>query len=112
MRTATTFGMWSIGCFQEPECSRSANSHRSEQFAALMRPFLAAEGDIEAQRHLLGDLVEEIKAGERPSAESYAWLDALADEEMLLLLFEAAKLLYRPDSPIPAGAEPGSGAMC
>jgi hypothetical protein len=75
----------------------------SEQFAAVMRPFLAAEGDIEAQRHLLEDLVEEIKAGERPSAESYAWLDALADEEMLPLLFEAVELLYGPDSPIPEG---------
>jgi len=68
----------------------------SDEFARALRPLLAKEGDVDAQRPLLDELANELRAGKRPERHDLTWLESLDSEELLPQLFEILKLTYGP----------------
>jgi hypothetical protein len=77
-----------------------ALSQVSEEFAAALRPLLAADGDEVAQRMLVRQLREQLEAQERPSREDLRWLDAIDNEDLLDDLFACVEILWGRSSPL------------
>ena len=73
-------------------------SERSEEFAVTLRPLLAADGDMEAQRILVRELRRQLEEGKRPEGRGLAWLNDVTEDALLDDLFVCLELLYGPSS--------------
>ena len=60
---------------------------RSEGFAALLEPLLAAAGDVPTQRKLAGELRERLLTERVPSEDDLQWLGGIESEQLLDELF-------------------------
>jgi len=69
-------------------------SEVSDDFAAVLRPLLAKDGDEDAQSILLRELREELEGGQNPSDRSLGWLDAVDSEDALDDLFACVRLVW------------------
>lgn len=80
---------------------------RSEDFAALLEPLLAGDGDIPAQRKLMGELKERLRTERVPSEADLQWLGGVSSEQLLGGLFavlsENWKLDDRPTARVRTG---------
>ena len=56
---------------------------RDEVAARALRPMLAVEGDLEAQRSLLSELLEDVRACDRQPSDELGWLSMLQAPEFL-----------------------------
>jgi SIR2-like domain len=74
---------------------------RDEIAAKALRPMLAVEGDVEAQRVLVGDLLEAVQTGRTQLRDELGWMSMLLSPEFLEPLFEILETAYlsRSDSP-------------
>lgn len=73
-----------------------------QDFAALLSPILAAGGDLDAQRHMLRQLVDTLDRGELPEERELAWMSALDSPEMLDGLFAVLRHSFKTsDAPLP-----------
>lgn len=64
---------------------------------------LAVEGDVDAQRLLVGELLEDVRAGRTQPRDELDWMSTLRAPEFLEALFEILESVY------PSGDEPRSG---
>jgi hypothetical protein len=76
-------------------------SEVSERYAGVMRPLLAGEGDLAAQKQLLAALKGQLSEGRRPSGENQRWMRAIDNPELLPELFACVEMLYGPSSALP-----------
>ena len=67
---------------------------RNEVAARALRPMLAVEGDIRAQRLLVGDLLEDVRAGRAQPRDELGWMSMLRAPEFLVALFEILERVY------------------
>jgi hypothetical protein len=76
---------------------------RDEVAARALRPMRAVEGDIEAQRLLVDDLLTDIRRGHAQSRDELGWMSMLRAPEFLETLFEVLDTAYMSasDSPSP-----------
>jgi hypothetical protein len=77
---------------------------RDEVAARALRPMLAVDGDLGAQRLLVGELLEDIRAGRAQQPDELGWMSMLRAPEFLAALFEILERVF-PSS----GVEPRSG---
>jgi SIR2-like domain len=77
---------------------------RDKVAARAVRPMLAVEGELEAQRLLLLDLLEDVRSGRAQAPDELGWMSMLRAPEFLEPLFEILERVY-PTS----GEQPRSG---
>lgn len=77
---------------------------RDELAARALAPMLAVEDDVAAQQLLVGDLLEDVRAGRARPRDELGWMSSLRAPEFLAALFEILERMY-PSS----GDEPTSG---
>jgi hypothetical protein len=69
-------------------------SARDEIAAHALRPMLALEGDLDAQRQLLDELLHAIRESPAQAGDGLGWMAALRAPEFLGALFEILETLY------------------
>jgi hypothetical protein len=62
--------------------------------ARALRPMLGAAGDIEAQRLLIGELLQDVRAGRGQAPDELGWMSMLRMPEFLEALFEILEAVY------------------
>ena len=72
---------------------------RDEVAARALRPMLALEGDLAAQRLLVGELLEDVRASRPHPHDELGWMSVLDAPEFLAALFEILERAYpSPDN--------------
>ncbi|MEA2192541.1 MAG: hypothetical protein QOI73_2662 [Solirubrobacteraceae bacterium] len=76
-------------------------AERDEVATKALRPVLAAEGDVDAQRMLVRELVDDVRAERWKPRDELAWMSTLRSPEFLEPLFEILETVYpsRADRP-------------
>jgi hypothetical protein len=78
---------------------------RDEVAARALRPMLAIEGDLDAQRRLVSDLLDSVISEPSELPDELGWMSMLRAEEFLEPLFEILGKIY-PPSPQATGFGP------
>jgi hypothetical protein len=76
-------------------------AERDAAAASALRPRLAAGGDLDAQRVLLHELLDDIRGGIAHPRDELAWVSSVQAPEFLESLFEILNLTYPPASDAP-----------
>ncbi len=70
----------------------------SPEFESALRPLLAADGNLAAQRTALSELRSQLEAGGRPETRGLGWLRSVTDDSLLDDLFACLELVYGPST--------------
>jgi hypothetical protein len=67
---------------------------RDEVAKRALRPMLAVEGDLDEQRLLVDELLEDVRAGRTQAPDEVGWMSMLRAPEFLEALFEILETVY------------------
>jgi len=92
------------------EAGREDLARRVEEFASLLPPLLAEEGDLDAQKEMLDELKGTLDGDGLPHEDRLAWMGGLTETAMLPGLFEVLRRSYKlSDRPMSRRVSSGYG---